>query len=447
MMKTSHLFTISPRLQTFCAVFALAAGCSVMASAQALPAAEASPISTGFALPTHLGSLRYGISGSQSLLWGYYGESGVSSATSVSGDLAYLSDSKLHPFSLVATGGHSFGERGEPSNSFFGLGFSQVANIGRWGLVVSDNLSYLPGTASPGLSGVAGQGDLGVNPIQITGDSTQGLLTNYANRINNIVALGVSRQLTGKTSVSASGNYTTLKFIDTTLNNSNQSTAGLDSTSETGQGGLQHQVDSRNSFGASYGYSKYSYSNNNFGIIAPGFASQDVAASYGHHFSPRLSVSLSGGPQWTTIQTATNVTSTSVFVDASGIYDGKFTNFGLTFVRSTNNGYGTLGGGLSNGVTFSASHRFGIVWNVAASANFSQTSSLAAVGIPEFTAETNVDGVQMSRALRRNLSGYASYTYQRQNTSGLGAISTYSGTSQIIGIGITYSPDAIRLGH
>ena len=104
--------------------------------AQALPAAEASPISTGFALPTTLGSLQYAVSASQSLIWGYYGNSGVGAATNLTGDIAYLSDSKKDPFSLVFSGGHSFSESGQGSYNFLNLGFSQVANVGRWNFVL-----------------------------------------------------------------------------------------------------------------------------------------------------------------------------------------------------------------------------------------------------------------------------------------------------------------------
>src|SRR5450755_3332068 len=75
---------------------------------QALPAAEASPISTGFAMPTSLGSLQYAVSVSQSLLWGYYGNQGAAASTNLTGDVAYLSGSKVHPFSMVFSGGHAF---------------------------------------------------------------------------------------------------------------------------------------------------------------------------------------------------------------------------------------------------------------------------------------------------------------------------------------------------
>jgi hypothetical protein len=447
MMTTTKSGVHLSRALTPLLLIALAVISCGSAWAQALPAAEASPISTGFALPTSLGSLQYAVSASQSLVWGYYGNSGPSSSTNISGDLAYLSSSKLHPFSLIFTGGHSFGELGEPSYSYVGVGFSQVASLGRWNFVLSDNVSYLPGTAASGLSGVPGLGDLGVSPIQIGGDTAQGVLTNFSDRVSNTVGGSVSRPLTGKTSLNASGAYSVTRFLDNTVAASNESSAGLDNDSETGQAGIRHQIDARNTFGGSYAYSNYTYSNNNFGIFTPGFSSQTASAEYSHRFSRKLSINLSAGPQWTTIQAASNVTSTSVFVDASGSYVGKSATGSLTFVRSTNNGYGALGGALSNGVTFAIARPFGIVWNVAGTSSYTQTTNLPVPGIASFSSNTYVEGVQLSRALLRSLSGFVSYTFEDQFTSGSGAIDVYSGASQILGFGITYSPSPLHLGH
>jgi hypothetical protein len=421
--------------------------CGVQASAQALPAAEASPISTGFALPTSLGTLSYAVSGSESLIWGYYGKSGPSTSTSVSGDLAYLSNSKRHPFSLIFTGGHSFGVSGEPSYSFVDVGFSQVANIGRWNFVLSDDVSYLPGTAAAGLSGVPGLGDLGVNPIQIGGDAPQGIISNFSDRVSNSAGGSVSRQLTGKTSLNASGSFSTTKFLDSTLSASNVSSAGLDSDSETGEGGVSHQIDARNSFGGDYSYSNYSYTNNNFNVAAPGFSSQSVGGNYSHRFSPKLSGSLAAGPQWTTVKGVTSAKSTSLFVDASATYAGKFASSELSFVRGTNAGFGVVGGSISNGVVFSVTRTFETVWNVAGSSAFTQSSSLPSPGIPAFSSNSYVEGVQISRALIRSLSAFASYTFENQSFSGSGSVDAYSGTTQILGFGITYSPSTLHLGH
>ena len=85
---------------------------------QALPAAEASPISTGFALPLTAGTLQYGVSASESLYWGYYNTPGTVAATNVSGDLAYISASKRDPFSMVFSGGRSTSTSNQPSYTF-----------------------------------------------------------------------------------------------------------------------------------------------------------------------------------------------------------------------------------------------------------------------------------------------------------------------------------------
>ncbi len=53
----------------------------------------------GFNLPTHLGTLSYGLSASEMLQTGY--SNGVNASTSLSGDLAYISNSERDPFSLV----------------------------------------------------------------------------------------------------------------------------------------------------------------------------------------------------------------------------------------------------------------------------------------------------------------------------------------------------------
>ena len=176
---------------------------------QALPAAEAAPISTGFALPRAAGTLNYAVSASEGLSWGLYGNQGAASGTSLTGDLGYISNSKLYPFSAVFSGGHSWSTTGsgQPSYSFLNLGMSQVLNVKKWSIVVSDGANYIPATPTTGLSGVPGVGDLGVSPVQVGADTGQGILTNYSSRVNDTVTGGVQRPLTGKTSFSASGSY------------------------------------------------------------------------------------------------------------------------------------------------------------------------------------------------------------------------------------------------
>jgi len=414
---------------------------------QALPAAEAAPVSTGFALPTALGSLQYAVSASQSLVWGYYDVSGVASSTNLTGDLAYLSGSKSHPFSLVLSGGQSWSESGQPSYRFVNLGFSQVANVGRWNFVLSDNVSYLPGTAAAGLSGIPGVGDLGVNPVQVGVDSGQGVLTNYSNRVNNIAVGSLSRQLTGKTALNASGSYGITRFLDNSTGSSNSSISGLDSDSATGGAGISHVMDARNSISGNYAYSKYTYPNNVFGIVAPGFVSQTGSASYTHQFTRKFSMYASAGPQWTRLDTSGSQTSLSLFANASADYAGKYSLFSVAYSRSTNSGYGSVGGALYDSVVARVNRKFAVVWNCSASASYSRSSSLPVANVASYSFNTYVEGVQVSRAIARSLSGYASYTLEDQSGSAASAIDVFSGLSQVLGFGITFSPSAMHFGR
>ena len=100
---------------------------ALTAKGRALPAAEASPISTGFGLPRVAGSLQWAVTASEALSWGYYANGSTAASTNLSGDVAYLSNSKRNPFSMVFAGGRSWGTAGEPSYVFLSLGLSQVS--------------------------------------------------------------------------------------------------------------------------------------------------------------------------------------------------------------------------------------------------------------------------------------------------------------------------------
>ncbi len=266
---------------------------------QALPAAEASPISTGFELPTIAGTLNYAVSVGETLNWGYYTGSGSVEGTNLSGDLGYISNSKRDPFSMVLAGGHSWGTSGF-SYSFVSLGLSQQISVGRWTYVLSDSLAYLPGTPTTGLTGLPGVGDLGINPVQVGPPEGQGILTDYSNRISNTASLSIQRPITGKTSFNASGSYSINRFLSTSSGNS-VANSGLDSDSESGGGGINHEINARTSWGANYAYSAFNYPGNTFGLAVESFDSQTASVRFTYHFTRKLFLTAAAGPQWTSI--------------------------------------------------------------------------------------------------------------------------------------------------
>lgn len=415
---------------------------------QALPAAEAAPISTGFALPTTLGTLQYAVSASESLTWGYYGNSGAASATNLSGDLGYISNSKQHPFSLVFAGGHSWATGGQASYSFASLGFSQVANVGRWDFTVSDNVSYLPSTPATGLSGVPGVGDLGVNPVQVGPDTGQGVLTNYSDQVTNTAAGSVQRQITGKTSFNASGSYSIMRFLDSPTTSSSASGAGLDNNSFIGGAGVSHQIDARNSLGGNYAYSSFSYPANNLGVATPGFASQTVSLQVMHKFTRMFTVTAEAGPEWTTINAAGDPSTLSLFANVVANYTGHVAHVSLAYTSGSNAGYGAIAGALSSSVNLAVDRTFARVWSCAATSAFTETSSLPEVGFAPYSLYTFIEAGQVSRAIMRSISVYASYTLEDQsNPNSNQTVDLFSGISQVVGFGLTYSPGAIHLGR
>jgi hypothetical protein len=221
----------------------------------------------------------------------------------------------------------------------------------------------------------------------------------------------------------------------------------LNTDGETGSLGLSHSIDARNSLGGNYSYSRNTYSGTNLGIPQPGFSSQTASLQYSHQFTRKLSTSLSAGPQWTSVDSPGVTPTLSFFASLSASYAGKFSHATIAYSRSSNSGFGVVGGAISNSVTFSTSRTFDRVWFCALTSSYTQTANLPTAATLPFSFHTTIAGVQVSRALARSLSAYASYTLQNQSNQGTtAAVDLFSGLSNAAGFGITFSPSAVRLG-
>lgn len=423
---------------------------------QAIPAASADPISTGFQLPSVAGSMRYSVGAVESLSSGYYQGSGWDSATGVNGNLAVITSSKRAPFSMIFSGGYFWSTSEEPTNSYANVGLSQVLNTKNWSFILNDSVSYSPSTPSVGLGGVPGTGDLGVPPVQLGIDDIQALLTQYSTRVSNSASVNVSRRLTGRLSLQGSGSYSMLRFLGTPSVPSSLSSiygTGLNSNSYSGSGGLNYNMNARDSVSASYSYSSSSYEDN-----YPGFTSQTAMAGFSHKFSARLSGNLFAGPEWTSTQQTTGpnlavvpgspmVTSVNAYVLGALNYAMERSAYTVGYSRSTNSGFGVTVGGRTDSIRATATTTRARYWNLAANAAYSRTVSLGNVAVQNFSPKTFVVSGQVSRALLRSLSAYASYTLEKQSGVGTGTIfDVFVGSIQVVGMGITYSPPAIRFG-
>jgi hypothetical protein len=384
--------------------------------------------------------------------WGFYANSTRTASTNVTGDLGFISSSKRDPFSAILTAGHSFGTGGQPSYNFVSAGLSQVIAVKRWTYVLSDNVSYLPQTPAVGFAGIPGLGDIGVSPIilgviptSVIAPPAQGVLTNYANRVENSASGSFTRDLTAKTTFQGSADYVITRFMQ---NSSSLQNSGLDTDGVSGGGGITHAYTQRTSLGGNYNYADYSFSGNTQGIAAPDFKTQTASVIYSHQFTRKLALTAGAGPQWTTVELGNNTSSLGVFINVTASYQSERARSTVAFIRTTNAGYGVIGGALSNSVSYTGSKALGRLWAGALTASYVDTSSLASSLLPAYNFHTAIVGAQVSRALPHSLSAFASYSLQNQSNNGpfLTLLDAFSGRYQTLGVGITYAPRAIHFG-
>ena len=319
-----------------------------------------------------------------------------------------------------------------------------------WNFGIEDSVSYLPESPVTGLSGIPGVGDLGISPSPIGPDTGIGILTTYGPRVSNTVAGNVSRVIDRHFSAQASAYEVIQRFIG---DNSNQ---GVDSSGVGGSGGITYRLDARNSFPVNYSYSEFSYTGTPYS-----FTTQSGTVGYSRQWSRRFTTTVYAGPQHIANSApAFGKPSTQIAAGASATYDARRSFYNLAYTRGANNGSGVIAGSFSDSVIASARRQFRRAWNVAASVGYSRETQLPSVNLYTFNSSGVSFGGQVYRSLGRRLSAYGSYTLENQTTAGSGALAlgliapsgpnnsnAFSGTYQIVGVGISYSPNSFFLGR
>lgn len=424
--------------------------------AQAVPAGVAT-VDTNLNPVAGDGVLHYALTASEIVQFGYYGAGEVTSSTALSGDVAYTSKSMAHPFGLVGAVGILLPNgSGQGVTTYEHLSASQGYVTRSWVFNVTDTFTFLPESPTTGLSGVAGAGDVGVIPTPGPAQGpTGGILTVSGDRFGNTLDGSAERKITLRTSISGSGSWSTFRFLDSQA-------GGLDYSETSGVVAVNHEIDQRTSASVDAVYSAFDYSGPTAGVTEPNFQSRGINLSFQRLLSRTLSVSASVGPLWVSSSNSALIPS-SLDVAGSGslTYTRRFTHASLFYSRHVNGGSGVLPGALSDVVGFEAARSYGRDWVVSFPVAYTHSSGLTDLaalntleGNPVSTTpvhevyETVYGGVQVRRRINTNFSGYLSYTAQNQSTNySLGAQNALSGTSQTIGIGISFSPRSTSLGQ
>jgi hypothetical protein len=408
------------------------------AHAQAIPVQTQSPLYTPFSIPRVKGQLQYSITGSGGVSLGYDGDNGTNSFGGISGNLAFNAPSVRYPFSIVYSGGYSFNSIGGTSPFFQNLSLSQGYSTARWRFNLADNISYLPYTATAGLSGIPGVGDLGVSGT----DSPQQLLTVNAARVNNSASGTVGHNLTGKTSLNGSVNYSIQRYL--------ADVNAIQSDSLTGGGGLSHRIDARTSLSGNYSYSRFTYANQ-----PQAFTSQGAQVTYTRQLTRHLNLSLGAGPQFIGATGSGNTgdgnTTITYSADTHLTYTGSSASaatLSAGYVRGVNSGFGAGFGSENDSFSLSGTRRITRLLQPSAQISYTRSVGLDLVAGPPFEIDTVAASTQLNRALTRVLSVYGSYTATHQTNSGsFPGISPLTGLNQTLSFGLTYSPSSIHVGR
>ena len=409
------------------------------AHAQAEPTATADALYPGFQLPDLEGSLHFALSASQRVSTNYNGTGQTVRSTSIAGDLGYLSRSEVHPFSMIYSGGYlgNTGDaNGQPSSVFQNLALSQIFQTRKFHFIVADAVSYLPTAPTTGLSGIPGIGDLGITSVQVGPVSGQSILTSYAPRVNNSASATVQRNLTGSTTVEGSGSFLIQRFVE------GQNANGIDNNQATGIGGLTHRIDARNTLSANYTYSRFSYPS-----VAFSFISQGANLEYIRHVSRKILVDITAGPQRTTASSGVSP-SLTLAIQANATYTGEDSTVGLIFSRGTNSGSGVVQGAQIDNLSANVTKKFRRDWNTAALVGYTHTTSLPGLSSNALSTDIVLASFQANRKIGNYLSAFLSYSLQNQSAQGIATVANVqNGISHIVGVGLTYSPSLIHLGH
>jgi hypothetical protein len=398
------------------------------------------------------GVLHYALSASEVIQFGYYGAGQVTNSTVLSGDVSYTGKSEIRPFSLTFAGGVILANQSGQGTSYFSdVSVSQGYVTRHWDFNIADSFSFLPQSPTTGLSGIAGVGDIGSLPVPTPVEGPAGgIFSNAGNRYANTLTGSAERQISRDTSISGSGSWSVLHFLDDNGNN-----AGLDSSQVSGTVAANRRLDARSSVSLAAAYMTINYSGSNVGIGEPDIESRTISLSYQRVLTRTISIGVSGGPQWTSSSNSTYIpASLNASGSANVSYTRGLTSASVAYSHGVNAGSGVLPGAISDSLFASVGHTYGRKWMTSLTAGYTRSSGLTQLLTGGPTApvhevyDTTFGGVQVTRGFGVHFSGYASYTVQDQsNNFPLGAQNALNGTSQTFGIGVSYTPRSTRLGQ
>jgi len=268
-------------------------------------------------------------------------------------------------------------------------------------------------------SSVFNQPDLAsANPVTGTAEPpTATVIAPLADRLTNTANAGITYQYGRNSMVGASGTFTNLHYPDPA------EVPGLfDSSTTGGSAFYDHRLSKKQHIGVSYQYQRI--------LSYPvGARSQTqthtIFGFYTLYLTPRLSLSLSGGPQYSDVAQSPQPASRSwsPAATASLGWQGQRTSFAASYSRIVTGGGGLQGAFHSNSANASASWQIVRTWSVGAGASYAINKTLTPFVFLSNPGGHSLSGtVSMRHPIGQHLSAEAGYSRVHQSYGGIPVI-------------------------
>jgi hypothetical protein len=262
----------------------------------------------------------------------------------------------------------------------------------------------------------------------VTG-GTQGiglpLIAPLADQLTNNGNVEISYQFSVNAMIGATGTFTNLHFA-----NAAQVPGLYDSSSQGGSAFYNHRLSKKHYVGASYQYQR---------IVAYPVGAQSetqthaVLAFYTFYPQPHLSLSFSGGPQYSDVYQSPlpSAQSWSPAVSASVGWQARHTNLAASYSRTVSGGGGLLGAFHSNNANLSLRQQLSRNWNAQVLGAYSINKTVTPLFFLSSPGGHAITGsVSIQRKLGQHFDAEGGYTRLYQTYGDIAAVSTAPNTNR-----------------
>lgn len=306
------------------------------------------------------------------------------------------------------------------------LALSQTFHWNRWQLQILDQFAYLPqsafgfgGGTNLGIPGVGGSLGPSIPGLGSGFVPNQSIYASIGPRYSNAGVIQANYVISPRGSITTSGSYGILRFVDTGNADNNSVGASL---------GYNYLINSKDTVGVVYRFSGYQY---------PGqpqaLGDHVVNLAYGRKITGHLALQLYGGAEFTTFRVPLGTQSSSLGGNASANLTYSLNKGALSagYFHGLTGGSGVFTGSTVDQVNFGASRRLGRIWSANISLGYAHNKAVVNSPQASFPAYNSwFVGGGVSRPLGRNVNFAVSYTAYIAATSGSGCVVTPCSSNQ-----------------